>query len=86
MAQVPHHIVPSLDNKYVWRSGTCTIALISPRLLTTPAFPIILVAHVAALIVNECVTETSGYRGGFYNLGGNSGGVFVANKLQQVVA
>ena len=44
--------------------GRCKIVLTASTSLRTPPFPVINIAHVAAVIANHCITEAHGYRGG----------------------
>lgn len=50
--------------KQGWRSESCDISMSAMKTCTPEAFPIILVAHVAALIVKQCMTQEKGYLGG----------------------
>ncbi|KAM0805894.1 hypothetical protein BDR22DRAFT_816765 [Usnea florida] len=64
---------------YHWQGGQAIIAFFSSQALRTDAFPIILVAHVAALIADTCVTTARGYLGGYARIGPNRGSVGVGN-------
>lgn len=64
---------------FLWRGGDCDIDFFNPEPLRTDAFPIILIAHVAALIADECLTEAKGYLGGHSNMGPTRGVVSVIN-------
>ena len=64
---------------YYWRGGQTAIAFFNGQPLRTDAFPIILVAHIAALIADACVTEAQGYLGGYARIGPNRGTVGVGN-------
>ena len=55
---------PTHTQQFEWREGTCRIVLMAGLIIRTTPFPVILVAHVAALIAKECITEAHGYRGG----------------------
>lgn len=76
---------PSLDRQFNWLGGPTgdehetVIVLSYTQPLLTALFPIILVAHVAALIANECITEAKGYAGGWASLGPTRGSVGVGN-------
>lgn len=65
-AMVPRQWVlgPHVWQTLVWQSGRCRIGLGATTLMRTRAFPIILAAHMAALVAKECVTEAKGYAGG----------------------
>lgn len=69
----------SVRQDYYWQGGQAAIALFSGQPLRTDAFPIIVVAHVAALIADKCVTEAEGYLGGYARVGPNRGSVGVGN-------
>ena len=64
---------------YHWQGGQAAIAFFSGQPLRTDALPIILVAHVAALIADTCVTEARGYLGGYARIGPKKGTVGVGN-------
>ena len=64
---------------YHWQGGQAAIAFFSGQPLRTDAFPIVLVAHVAALIADTCITEARGYLGGYARIGPNKGTVGVGN-------
>ena len=51
-----------------WKEGPCRIVLMAGTTIRTPRFPIILAAHVAALVAKACVTEAHGFRGGIGTL------------------
>ena len=80
MTPLSKDIGPSATNPFTWRSPTCVIALGNGHQIVTPAYPVILVAHVAALIAKECRYGQRGFLGGTVRLGGDRGGVVVANK------
>ncbi|KAF6218140.1 hypothetical protein HO133_006099 [Letharia lupina] len=64
-----------------WQGGQCVIAFFNNQPLKTDAIPIILVAHVAALIANECITEAKGYLGGVAQIGPSRGTVGVFHTV-----
>ncbi|CAD6592205.1 MAG: hypothetical protein ASARMPREDX12_005884 [Alectoria sarmentosa] len=76
---------PTRDRQFNWLGGPtgdkheAVIVLSYTEPLLTALFPIILVAHVAALIANECITEAKGYAGGWASLGPTRGSVGVGN-------
>ena len=65
-AMIPQewNLGPSPWQHNIFSKGRCKILLTASTNLRTPAFPIIYVAHVAAVIANNCITEAHGYRGG----------------------
>ena len=69
----------SVRQDYYWQGGQAAIAFFSSQPLRTDAFPIISVAHVAALIADKCVTEAQDYLGGYARVGPNRGTVGVGN-------
>ena len=69
----------SVRQDYYWQGGQAAIAFFNRQPLRTDAFPIIAVAHVAALIADNCVTEAQGYLGGYARVGPNRGTVGVGN-------
>ena len=69
----------SVRQDYYWQGGQAAIAFFSSQPLRTDAFPIIVVAHVAALIADNCVTEAQGHLGGYARIGPNRGTVGVGN-------
>ena len=48
----------------MWITGTCRIVLWAKTSTRTLPFPAIYIAHVAAVIAKECLTEAREYRGG----------------------
>lgn len=63
---------PMPSQRVTWTTGTCRIELWAEKYTRTPPFPVIYIAHAAAVIARECLTEAHGYRGGFvimYDLG-----------------
>ena len=69
----------SVRQDYYWQGGQAAIAFFSSQPLRTDAFPIIAVAHVAALIAHKCITEAEGELGGYARVGPNRGTVGVGN-------
>lgn len=69
-AMIPKQWVLGRDvsHQLTWRSGTCSVLFCARTLTITQSFPIILAAHMAALVVKQCVTEATGYRGGWAQL------------------
>lgn len=59
--------------------------LANSLLLLTDTYPIILVAHVAALIACRCITETENYVGGWASAGLKRGLVVVGNSKLKVL-
>ena len=59
---------PTHTQHIEWREGTCRIVLLAGTTVRTPPFPVILAAHVAALVAKQCVTEAHGFRGGIATL------------------
>lgn len=68
----------------VWESGRCRIGLSASTLIRTPEFPIILAAHMAALVAKECVTEATSYVGGTAWLNLPERPVLVLGAIQSV--
>ena len=79
------YLGPSPEQRWRWSGGLvrggfeCTIALGNQQPLLTDLFPVILVAHVAALIAKECITEVKGFVGGWASPGPGRGVVAVGN-------
>ena len=78
------YLGPDPRLRWEWLGGTmrgdereCGIVLANQLPLTTDAFPLVLVAHVAALIADRCVTEENGYAGGWASPGPDRGVVTV---------
>lgn len=69
-AMIPQEWIlgPTPAQSYISRTGRCKISLWASTNLRTPPFPVIYVAHVAAVIAQHCVTEAHGYRGGMVRL------------------
>ena len=71
--------------RFIWSGGPfgsaeeCGIVLGNQRLEFTAKFPFILVAHVAALIAEECINEENGYAGGWAAQGPRMGIVLVGH-------
>ena len=59
---------PTHTQHIEWREGSCRIVLMAGTTIRTRPFPVILVAHVAALVAKGCVTEAYGFRGGIATL------------------
>ena len=57
----------------------CTITFANLVPLLTDKFPIVLVAHIAALITDKCVTEEEDFMGGWASAGSGRGVVAVSN-------
>ena len=72
-AMVPNPYPPFAQT--IWNGGAagtedvCFIVLINRKSRVTDPFPIITVAHVAAVIARMCVTQEYGFLGGFASLG-----------------
>lgn len=79
----PYYLGPSPRLRWQWFGGpkgderACRIVLGSQSPRLTDEFPLILVAHVAALIADRCVTEENGYAGGWASAGPRMGLVVV---------
>ncbi len=76
------YLGPSPDLRWKWTGDlgdgySCTIVLANKKPLLTDPFPIVLVAHVAALIAQGCITEEKGYAGGWASAGPERGVVLV---------
>ena len=69
-AMVPKQWVLGRDpsHQLSWTSGTCLLLLCARAQTMTQSIPIVLAAHMAALVVRRCVTEATGYRGGWARL------------------
>lgn len=72
---------PSGEKQFKWRGGQCVIGFFDNQPLLTDAIPIVLVAHVAALIANDCINEAKGYGGGYAHIGPNLGFVAVTQFM-----
>lgn len=78
------YLGPTPEARWKWSGGAigderpCSIVLANKKPLLTDAFPIILVAHVAALVAQECITEAKGFLGGLAS-DPNKGVVLVGN-------
>ena len=76
---------PKAEDKWIWSAGSgqfvhkCTITFANLQPLLTDKFPIVLVAHVAALITDKCVTEAEDFMGGWASAGPGRGVVAVSN-------
>ena len=92
-AMVPRQFFLGLkpEDQWNWSGGLgehdkCTITFANLQPLLTDEFPIILVAHIAALVADKCVTEAAGFMGGHASPGPRKGFVAVSNvnsKTQQ---
>ena len=56
---------------------SCSIIFFSREPLVTIAFPLIWIAHFAALVANQCITEAKEFAGGQANLGPGLGQLIV---------
>lgn len=72
---------PTFDKQFRWRGGQSVILFFDHRPLLTDAIPIIVVAHVAALISNDCITGARGYNGGLAQISPSNGFVAVAQYM-----
>ena len=63
-----------------WRAGHCVIGFFDLKLVVTNSFPIIVVAHVAALIARDCLTPAKGFLGGVARIGPDMGIVGIGNR------
>ena len=90
-AMVPRQFFlgPKSEDQWKWAAGSgeyvhkCTITFANLRPLLTDKFPIILVAHIAALITDKCVTEEEKFMGGWASAGPGRGVVAVSNVDKQ---
>ena len=79
------YLGPAPEQRWRWRGAStgdqhqCLIVLANKLPLLTEPFPIILVAHVAAVIADRCITEAEGFAGGWASLGLRRGLVVVGN-------
>ena len=79
------YLGPTHGVRWEWRGGArgdaheCVVVLFNKDPLLTDAFPIMLIAHVAALIADVCITERRSYAGGWASPGNNRGLVAVVN-------
>lgn len=79
---IPHSMhLPPRQQIILSQHDSCKIVLVSPdRLTVTPRFQLIFTAHVAAIVVQRCVTEEKRYWGGWARLWrGTSAGLAVVN-------
>ena len=77
MIALPRTFGPIANPDYTWTGGTCQILLWAPETIVTDPFPIILVAHVAALIADKCLHEDTDHLGGSGSLDAFNGGFVV---------
>ena len=90
-AMVPRQFFlgPKAEDQWKWSAGSgeyvhkCTITFANLQPLLTDKFPIVLVAHVAALITDKCVTEEERFMGGWASAGPGRGVVAVSNVDKQ---
>ena len=81
----PFYLGPSLDVRWEWTGGAidddrrCIIVLYNKLPLLTDMFPIILIAQVAAMIADKCITAASSYAGGWASPGVGRGVIAVVN-------
>lgn len=86
-AMVPRQfwLGPSLEMRWEWTGGTrgdddqVNIVLFSKAPILTDAFPLMLVAQVAAMIADACITAMRSYAGGWASPGVGRGTVAVVN-------
>ena len=86
-AMVPRQFFlgPKAEDQWHWSAGSgeyvhkCTITFANLQPLLTEKFPIVLVAHIAALITDKCVTEEEKFMGGWASAGSGRGVVAVSN-------
>ena len=85
-AMVPRQFYLGLkpEDQWKWSAGLgehdkCTITFANLQPVLTDKFPIILVAHIAALVADECLTEAKGFMGGYASPGPRKGFVAVSN-------
>ena len=81
-----YYLGPSREMRWEWAGGTtrddhrCTIVLFNKEPLLTDAFPLVLIAHVGAMIADRCITRVRGYSGGWASAGTGRGIVAVMNS------
>lgn len=86
----------AMKNRYVdfptgpakprWRQQTAEIYLYSLRKASPPPFPMVFVAHVAALIAKRCMTEEKKALGGVAKMFGDSTVMFVLRNPNKIGA
>lgn len=84
MVPLNFEIGPAPDTSFRWLGGQASIAFFSLQPLVTDEMPIILVAHVAALIADECISGEGGHAaGGYAHIGSHRGivGVTVGSPV-----
>ena len=69
-AMIPREWIlgPADTQQVQWRQGPCRIVLMAGTFVRTPPFPVILAAHLAAVVAKECITAAHGFRGGIATL------------------
>ena len=78
MIPLSFEIGPTPDTSFRWLGGQAAIAFFNLQPLLTAEMPIILVAHVASLIADECIIGTEAHNaGGYAHVGMNRGMVGV---------
>ena len=81
----PFYLGPSLEMRWEWKGGAigddrrCIIVLYNKLPLLTDKFPIILIAQVAAMIADRCITAATSYAGGWASPGVGRGVVALVN-------
>ena len=81
----PFYLGPSLESRWQWTGGEswddhrCNIVLFSKKPLLTDAFPLMLIAQVAARVADKCITAERSYAGGWGSPGIGRGIVAVVN-------
>ena len=81
----PFYLGPSLDVRWEWKGGDrgddhrCIIVLYNKQPLLTDMFPLMLIAQVAAMIAERCITAGASYAGGWASPGVGRGIVAVVN-------
>ena len=82
----PFYLGPSPEVRWEWTGGAtgddhqCIIVLFNTRPLLTDPFPIMLIAQVAAMIADDCITARKNYAGGMASPGVGRGIVAVMNS------
>ena len=84
-----YYLGPSREMRWEWAGGTirddhrCTIVLFNKEPLLTDAFPLVLIAHVGAMIADKCITRVRSYSGGWASAGTGRGIVAVMNSMSR---
>ena len=88
-AFLPRIFFLSPIQRFLWEGGPwgdpkeCGIVIGNQRPMFTDYFPFILIAHVAALIAEQCINEENGYAGGWASPGYRKGIVVVGHILRE---